>query len=67
MQDRNYGWTVEMQIKALQAGLRIVEVPMRYRVRIGRSKISGTLKGTLLAGTKILYTIIKYAFRHHTR
>jgi glycosyltransferase involved in cell wall biosynthesis len=63
MRDRNYGWTVEMQIKALQAGLRIVEVPMRYRVRIGRSKISGTLKGTLLAGAKILYTIGKYALR----
>ncbi|MGH9768151.1 MAG: glycosyltransferase family 2 protein [Blastocatellia bacterium] len=62
MRDRNYGWTVEMQIKALQAGLRIVEVPMRYRVRIGRSKISGTLKGTLLAGAKILYTIGKYTF-----
>jgi len=63
MQDRNYGWTVEMQIKALHAGLRIVEVPMRYRIRIGRSKISGTLKGTLLAGAKILYTISKYALR----
>ncbi len=63
MQDRNYGWTVEMQIKALQAGLRVVEVPMRYRMRIGRSKISGTLKGTLLAGAKILYTIGKYALR----
>ncbi len=64
MRDRNYGWTVEMQIKALQAGLRIVEVPMRYRVRIGRSKISGTVKGTLLAGAKILYTIGKYSLRH---
>lgn len=64
MRDRNYGWTVEMQIKALQAGLRIVEVPMRYRARIGRSKISGTLKGTLLAGAKILYTISKYSLRH---
>ncbi|MGH9838573.1 MAG: glycosyltransferase family 2 protein [Blastocatellia bacterium] len=61
MRDRNYGWTVEMQIKALQAGLRIVEVPLRYRVRIGQSKISGTVKGTLLAGVKILYTIGKYA------
>jgi glycosyltransferase involved in cell wall biosynthesis len=62
MQDRNYGWTVEMQIRAVQQGLRIVEVPMRYRVRIGRSKISGTIKGTLLAGAKILYTIGKYWF-----
>ncbi len=61
MTDRNFGWTVEMQIKAVQNGLRIVEVPVRYRVRIGRSKISGTVKGTLLAGTKILYTIFKYA------
>ncbi len=60
MTDRNFGWTVEMQIKAAQRGLRIVEIPMRYRVRIGRSKISGTLKGTILAGTKILYTIFKY-------
>lgn len=61
MQDRNYGWTVEMQIKAVQQGLRIVEVPTRYRVRIGRSKISGTVKGVVLAGAKILYTIAKYA------
>jgi len=61
MTDRNFGWTVEMQIKAIQHGLRIVEVPVRYRIRIGRSKISGTVKGTVLAGTKILYTIFKYA------
>jgi glycosyltransferase involved in cell wall biosynthesis len=61
MQDRNYGWTVEMQIKAVEQGLRIVEVPTRYRVRIGRSKISGTVKGVVLAGAKILYTIAKYA------
>lgn len=60
MQDRNYGWTVEMQIRAIRQGLRIVEVPMRYRVRIGRSKISGTIKGTILAGAKILYTIFRY-------
>lgn len=62
MQDRNYGWTVEMQIRAVRQGLRIVEVPMRYRVRIGRSKISGTIKGTILAGAKILYTIGKHWF-----
>ncbi len=61
MADRNYGWTVEMQIKAALAGLRVVETPVRYRVRIGRSKISGTVKGTILAGAKILYTIFKYA------
>lgn len=62
MQDRNYGWTVEMQIRAIRQGLRVVEVPMRYRVRIGRSKISGTVKGTILAGAKILYTIFRYWF-----
>ncbi len=63
MTDRNFGWTVEMQIKAIQHGLKIVEVPVSYRVRIGRSKISGTVKGTVLAGAKILYTIVKYALR----
>lgn len=63
MADRNFGWTVEMQIKAIQHELRIVEVPVRYRIRIGRSKISGTVKGTILAGTKILYTIFKYGRR----
>jgi glycosyltransferase involved in cell wall biosynthesis len=60
MVDRNLGWTIEMQIKAVRAGLRIQEVPVPYRRRIGRSKISGTLSGTLRAGTKILYTIGKY-------
>jgi len=60
MTDRNFGWTVEMQIKAAQLNLRVVEVPVRYRIRIGRSKISGTLKGTVSAGAKILYTIFKY-------
>lgn len=57
MNDRNYGWTIEMQIKAARAGLRIREVPVRYRTRIGRSKVSGTLAGSLGAGWKILYTI----------
>lgn len=61
MQDKNYGWTVEMQIKAVQKGLRITEVPVNYRVRIGQSKVAGTLKGTLGAGYKILLTIAKYA------
>lgn len=61
MIDRNYGWTIEMQIKAVRQNLRIVEVPVRYRIRIGRSKISGTVKGTILAGAKIIYTIFKYA------
>jgi len=60
MQDKTYGWTVEMQLKAARNGLRCVEVPVRYRKRIGFSKISGTVKGTVMAGYKILYTIFKY-------
>ncbi|MCH6581027.1 MAG: glycosyltransferase family 2 protein [Nitrospinae bacterium] len=60
MHDQDFGWTVEMQIKAVQNGLRIREVPVRYRIRIGVSKITGTLSGTLKAGTKIIYTIFKY-------
>ena len=59
MQDRTYGWTVEMQVKAARAQLRCVEVPVRYRKRIGKSKISGTVKGTIMAGYKILYTLFK--------
>lgn len=60
MADRNYGWTVEMQVKAAKLGLRSAEVPVDYRVRIGESKVSGTVKGTIGAGYKILLTI----FRH---
>lgn len=60
MQDKTFGWTVEMQLKAAKNGLRCVEVPVRYRKRIGFSKISGTVKGTVMAGYKILYTIFKY-------
>ena len=60
MQDRDFGWTVEMQIKALRNGLRIHEVPVNYRKRVGTSKITGTLSGTIRAGTKIIYTIFKY-------
>lgn len=63
MTDRTYGWTVEMQIKAIQKGLRITEVPVRYRRRIGVSKVSGTLRGTLMAGYKILWTVFRYAWR----
>lgn len=63
MADRNYGWTVEMQIKAAEAGLRIAEVPGRYRRRIGQSKVSGTIKGTVLAGAKILTVISRNAVR----
>lgn len=62
MQDRNFGWTVEMQIKAVRKGLRIFEVPVSYRKRIGTSKISGTIVGSIKAGTKILWTIFKYRF-----
>jgi hypothetical protein len=54
---------VEMQIKALRAGLRIVEIPVRYRPRIGVSKISGTLKGSVQAGVKILWTVFRYGVR----
>jgi glycosyltransferase involved in cell wall biosynthesis len=57
MADRGYGWPVEMQIKAVRSGLRVTEVPVSYRRRIGKSKISGTFKGTIAAGTKILFTI----------
>ena len=60
MADDNFGWTIEMQIKAIRAGLRWQEVPVPYRRRIGTSKISGTISGTIKAGTKILYTIAKY-------
>ncbi|MEX2231220.1 MAG: glycosyltransferase family 2 protein [Cyclobacteriaceae bacterium] len=60
MQDTTYGWTVEMQLKCAKQKLRCLEVPARYRQRIGISKISGTVKGTVMAGYKILYTIFKY-------
>jgi glycosyltransferase involved in cell wall biosynthesis len=60
MQDKTYGWTVEMQLKAAKQKLRSTEVPVNYRRRIGKSKISGTISGTLKAGYKILYTIFKY-------
>jgi glycosyltransferase involved in cell wall biosynthesis len=60
MQDTTYGWTVEMQIKAAKLKLKTCEVPVSYRKRIGFSKISGTVKGTLLAGYKIITTIFKY-------
>lgn len=59
MQDRNFGWTVEMQVKAAKMGIPSAEVPVRYRPRIGTSKVTGTLKGTVLAGYKILYTIFR--------
>jgi hypothetical protein len=60
MEDKTYGWTVEMQIKAIKNKLKIEEIAVDYRKRIGISKVSGTLKGTILAGYKIIATIIKY-------
>jgi len=65
MRDRDYGWTVEMQVKAARAGLRVVEVPVDYRPRVGKSKVSGTLRGTFGAGTKIIATILRYALPGH--
>ncbi len=63
MRDRDFGWTCEMQVKALRAGLRIAEVPVSYRRRVGVSKITGTLSGTLRAGWKILWTIARYGLQ----
>ena len=60
MSDTNFGWTIEMQIKAVKSSLRVLELPVPYRCRIGVSKISGTIRGTILAGTKILYAIARY-------
>jgi glycosyltransferase involved in cell wall biosynthesis len=62
MGDPNYGWTVEMQVKAASKRIRCIEVPVSYRPRIGKSKVSGTLRGSVLAGHKILWTIFRYAF-----
>ena len=60
MVDQNFGWTIEMQIKAHKAGLRYTEVLVNYRKRIGVSKVSGTVKGVIGAGYKIIFTIFKY-------
>lgn len=60
MVDKTYGWTIEMQIKAAKKKLTYTEVPVNYKVRIGFSKVSGTVKGTILAGYKIILTIFKY-------
>jgi glycosyltransferase involved in cell wall biosynthesis len=62
MVDKTYGWTVEMQLKALRHKLRYTEVPVRYKKRIGVSKVSGTVKGSIFAGIKILGWIFKYSF-----
>ena len=63
MVDKTYGWTVEMQLKALKQKLSYVEVPVNYRNRIGVSKVSGTVKGSIFAGVKILTWIFKYSFK----
>lgn len=63
MQDKTYGWTVEMQLKALKKDFSYVEVPVHYRNRIGESKVSGTVKGAFMAGVKILGWIFKYSFK----
>ncbi len=63
MQDKTYGWTVEMQLKALKQKLSYAEVEINYRNRIGTSKVSGTVKGAVMAGVKILGWIFKYAFK----
>ncbi|MBT8203879.1 MAG: glycosyltransferase family 2 protein [Eudoraea sp.] len=63
MEDKTYGWTVEMQLKALKQKLAYIEVPVRYKKRIGVSKVSGTVKGTIFAGIKILGWIFKYSFK----
>jgi glycosyltransferase involved in cell wall biosynthesis len=60
MEDTNFGWTCEMQVKALRKGLKVAEVPVSYRRRVGVSKITGTVSGTLRAGYKILWTIARY-------
>lgn len=67
MVDQNFGWTIEMQIKALRKGLATIEVPTNYRNRIGTSKISGTVSGTIRAGSKILFTIAKYGFQRSAK
>ncbi|MEO2063866.1 MAG: glycosyltransferase family 2 protein [Christiangramia sp.] len=63
MEDKTYGWTVEMQLKALRQNLSYAEVPVHYRNRIGVSKVSGTVKGAIFAGIKILGWIFKYSFK----
>ena len=63
MQDKTYGWTVEMQLKVLKQKMTYLEIPVKYRNRIGVSKVSGTVKGTIFAGVKILTWIFKYSFK----
>lgn len=63
MADKTYGWTIEMQIKAAKHKMNFCEVPVQYKKRIGVSKVSGTVKGTVLAGIKIIFAVFKYKFR----
>ncbi|MGY8908362.1 MAG: glycosyltransferase family 2 protein [Flavobacteriales bacterium] len=63
MEDKTYGWTVEMQLKVLKQKMTYKEIPVKYRNRIGVSKVSGTVKGTIFAGVKILGWIFKYSFK----
>lgn len=62
MADKTYGWTIEMQIKAVKKKMKFVEVPVNYKKRIGVSKVSGTVKGTIMAGIKIISAVFKYLF-----
>ncbi len=62
MADKTYGWTIEMQIKAVKKKMKFCEVPVNYKRRIGVSKVSGTVKGTILAGIKIIFAVFKYRF-----
>ncbi len=63
MFDKTYGWTVEMQLKVLKLKMSYIEIPVKYRNRIGTSKVSGTVKGSIFAGIKILSWIFKYSFK----
>jgi glycosyltransferase involved in cell wall biosynthesis len=63
MEDKTYGWTVEMQLKALKNNYSYIEIPVKYRNRIGVSKVSGTIKGAIFAGVNILFWIFKYSFK----
>lgn len=63
MEDKTFGWTIEMQIKAVRAGLRCMEVPVSYRRRVGVSKVTGTVKGTIKASVKILWVIGRFAIK----
>lgn len=64
MEDRNYGWTVEMQIKAAKLKMKCKEVPVSYRKRIGESKVTGTISGSVKAGVKILWVIFRSAYKY---